>query len=162
MKLCNKCGAYNSDKRRNCVDCGEPLGEKLAAEEEAKIRKITGQKIEKLYNKKDPLYVSLYDKIFGVLAVAGAVAFVVLMIINYINNRADRILLIGFFILLLGALEAFVPKLSWALEKLRLGFSIDNADDADPGVFYFYGRKMFITFTVVLGVIILVTKFLKL
>lgn len=159
MKLCNKCGAYNSDKRRNCVDCGEPLGKKLSAEEEAKIRKTTVEKIEKLYNKKDPLYVSLYDKIFGILAVAGAVAFAVLMIINYINNRADQLLLIGFFILLLGALEAFVPKLSWALEKLRLGFSIDNADDAVPGVFYLYGRKIFITYTVVIGAIILIIKF---
>lgn len=161
MKLCNKCGAYNSDERRSCVDCGATLGEKLSVAEEAEIRKTTGEKIEKLYNRKDPLYVSLYDKIFGLFAVIGAVAFAVLMIINYVNNRADELLLMGFFIMLLGAFEAFVPKFSWALEKLRLGFSIDNADDAEPGVFYFYGRKMFITFTVVFGIILLIVKLFK-
>lgn len=162
MKLCDKCGACNSDRRINCVDCSAPLGEKLSTLEEEKIRKSTDEKIEKLYNKKDPLFVSLYDKIFGILAVIGIAISVALMVVNYINNRGKELLFIVFLFLLIGAFEAFMPRLSWSIEKLRLSFSIDDADEAEPGVFYFYGRKIFITFTVVCGFAVLVTKFLGL
>ncbi len=30
MKLCEKCGAHNSDERMFCVDCSEKLGKPLS------------------------------------------------------------------------------------------------------------------------------------
>ena len=58
LKLCEKCGAQQSDSRNFCIDCGELLANKLE-NNESKI----------MNNKIDPLYVSIFDKIVGYISI---------------------------------------------------------------------------------------------
>ena len=61
MKVCSKCGATQSDDRLFCVDCGETLGKSLSESEEKAVRQQTEQKIDGMYNKTYPLFVSKPD-----------------------------------------------------------------------------------------------------
>ena len=54
MKICPKCGVTQSDKRTSCVDCGTRLEDPVSKEIEAKLQAEGEQKLEKLYNKRDP------------------------------------------------------------------------------------------------------------
>ena len=56
MKICPKCGVTQSDKRTSCVDCGTRLEDPVSKEIEAKLQAEGEQKLEKLYNKRDPLH----------------------------------------------------------------------------------------------------------
>lgn len=62
MKICCKCGAHNSDERFFCIDCNEKLGSSLSKAEEAKINEDINESLENMYNKRDPLHVSKFDK----------------------------------------------------------------------------------------------------
>ena len=80
VKICNKCGAYNSDDKMFCIDCNEKLGDKISAEQENKIHNATDIAIEKLHNSKDPLYISKFDKFLGFSSLAGILAHIILLI----------------------------------------------------------------------------------
>jgi hypothetical protein len=41
---------------------------------------------------------------------------------------------------LLSSLKALVPKVLWAIEKFRLSFTINDADNAEPSNFYFIAK----------------------
>ena len=66
MKICTKCGAYNSDDRKFCVDCSEKLGNVLSASEERQMRDNLNKRMDEMYNRNEPLYVSKFDKAIGV------------------------------------------------------------------------------------------------
>ncbi|MBR5472918.1 MAG: hypothetical protein IKU82_02910, partial [Clostridia bacterium] len=87
MKLCKKCGAHNADDRIFCVDCGEPLGAKLTPEQENKQNEALSQQLEKMYNRRNPLYVSCFDKIVGSIAIAGAIGALIGVIFALINGQ---------------------------------------------------------------------------
>lgn len=160
MKICDSCGAYNSDERNFCVDCNEKLGERLSDAQEIRVREDVGEKLEEMYNKRDPLYVSRFDKFLGLTAAIGAVLGVVLIIIGKLGQRNFDFLWIGFIFLLLAAIEALVPQVLWAIEKLRLSFYIHDADDAEPSDFYLFCRKASVIISLVVGVVILAVALL--
>lgn len=156
MKICEKCGAHNSDKRSFCVDCNEKLGDKLSEFEEQQIQEKLDEKMENMYNKRDPFYVSLFDKIIGAISLLGVLCGLVLMIIGKISQRDFEYMWLSAISFLLTSIEAFIPRLTWTIEKMRLGFYINSADDAEPSEFYITCRKAAILLTFCIGVLILV------
>lgn len=155
MKVCAKCGAHNSDERNFCVDCNEKLGDKLSAIDEQQMRANMNEKIEEMYNRKDPLYVSTFDKIIGGASLIGLLCTLVLIVISKITERSLDFLWIGVIFFLLASLEAFVPKLTWSFEKLRLSFFINDAENAEPSGFYIACRKAAILISVAVGIAVL-------
>ncbi|MBE6779414.1 MAG: hypothetical protein E7545_00410 [Ruminococcaceae bacterium] len=142
MKVCRKCGAYNSDERMFCVDCNERLSDEINAEQQKAIESQIDANIEKLYNKTDPLYVSVFDKIIGIACI---VLSLLLLVLGFVLMLKDRGSLLPFYIIIFGiagALEALIPKISWELEKISLSFRVNNADDLTPSHFYLIGRKV--------------------
>ncbi len=155
MKICAKCGAYNADERFFCVDCNEKLGDKLSAVEEQRMRDNVNDTIEEMYNRKDPLFVSKLDKALGIGSGIGALCSLMLIVIGKITHRSADSLWVGILFFLLAVIEALVPKVSWAIEKMRLSFLINDADNAVPSDFYIIGRKATIIISVVVGAAIL-------
>jgi hypothetical protein len=142
MKICQNCGAYNSDERMFCVDCNEKLSDTINPEQQKEALAKTDATIEKLYNKKDPLYVSLFDKIVGVACI---IFSSLLLVLGFVLMLKDRGTSIPFYLIIfgvVGALEAFLPQISWELEKLSLSFKVNNVDDLTPSSFYLIGRKI--------------------
>lgn len=142
MKICQNCGAYNSDERMFCVDCNEKLSDTINPEQQKEALAKTDATIEKLYNKKDPLYVSLFDKIVGVACI---IFSSLLLVLGFVLMLKDRGTSIPFYLIIfgvVGALEAFLPQISWELKKLSLSFKVNNVDDLTPSSFYLIGRKI--------------------
>ncbi len=160
MKICEKCGAHNSDDKMFCVDCNEKLGNKLSASQERKIREEVSGQIDAMYNKKDPLYVSSFDKIIGAISAVGLMTTLVLMLLSGLTHQDIKILLCAGIFLLVAVIEALVPQVSWTLEKVRLSFTVLAADDLEPSDFYLKGRKIGIVCAVAFGIIMLVASFL--
>ncbi len=152
MKICKKCGAHYADDKIFCLDCNEKLGDNLSASEEQRMRANLNQKIEEMYNKRDPLYVSKFDKVIGLLSLMGSTIALVFVLIRISIRQNIDFLLYAIIFLLLSSAEALIPRLTWELEKLRLGFYINGADDAEPSDFYLKGRKIAIVSTAVLGI----------
>ena len=160
MKICSKCGAYNSDERNFCVDCGEKLGDKLSAVDEQQMCDNMDEKIEAMFNNNDPLYVSKSDKIFGLISLVGALCSLILIIIGKVTERSFDFLWFGIFFFLLAIIESFVPKLTWAFEKIRLSFTISDVDNAEPSEFYRVCRKVAIIISVAVGIAVLTINLL--
>ncbi len=160
MKICTKCGAYNSDERIFCVDCNEKLGDKISAIDEQQARDSVNEKIEKMYNKKDPLYVSKFDKVMGLVSLIGVLCSVILIVIGKVTERNFDFLWVGIVFFLLASVEAFMPKVTWAIEKIRLSFFIRDTDNAEPSGFYIVCRKVSIVISVLVSIVILVVTFL--
>lgn len=160
MKICEKCGAFNSDDKIFCVDCNEKLSEKLTAATERKIRAELSEQMEEMYNKKDPLYVSRFDKVMGAVALVGAVTSAVLMGISVFTQIDIKIPLCALIFFLISVVEALIPKIMWELEKLRLSFTIMGTDGLEPSDFYLKGRKIGVVAGIVLGAIMLWASFL--
>lgn len=156
MKICNKCGSYQSDDQFFCIDCGEKLGSSISDEEAKKIKNQTELKIDKLYNRTDPLNVSAFYRACGISALIGAASAVVLSIV--FRNRMESALsaLYSVILFVLCALNALVPKLLWNIDKFRLSFIINGSEDAEPSYFYFITRKITIIGSFVFAVIILI------
>ncbi len=161
MKICEKCGASNSDARRFCIDCGEILGEKLSAFQEKQYRDKIGEQIENMYNKKDPLYVSLYDKIIGVISIIGVIVSLVFVVTNLIFGKSSEALMMSIVLFVLAVVEAFVPKFTWSIEKIRLGFYANGADELEPGQIYFWCRKITMTLSVIGGITMIIISYLQ-
>lgn len=160
MKICAKCGAHNSDERIFCIDCNGKLGNKLSSLEEQQMRENVSEKIEEMYNKKDPLYVSEFDKAMGLVSLVGALCSLVLIVIGKVSQRNFELLWIGIIFFVLACIEALIPKVMWSIEKLRLSFFINNVDDAQPSSFYMNCRKAAIVISVAVGIVVLVVSFL--
>ncbi len=141
MKICDNCGAVNSDERFFCVDCNEKLDDAVSEKERDRIEEGIDSKIENLYNKKDPLYVSRFDKAMGVILILGVLATFVLFVIDIFTGFTSQGLWMALILFVLGIAEAFFPQISWAFEKMRLSFYVNGSDDAEPSDFYRYSRK---------------------
>ncbi len=161
MKICTKCGAYNSDERFFCVDCNEKLGGKLSAADERRMRDKVDEKLEEMYNRNDPLFVSRLDKALGIASLIGALCSLILLVIDKLTPRGFDLLWFGTLFFLLAAVEALVPKVTWAIEKLRLSFLISDADNAEPSGFYITCRKIAIVISAAVGAVILAVNLLN-
>jgi len=156
MKLCDKCGAHNSDTRVFCVDCGETLGEKLSDAHERQLQESLNENIEKMYNKTDPLHVSVLDKTVGVTALIGGAASLIGALFNPFSAPNGEGFWWALVFFAITALDAFVPQLTWELEKMRLGWYVNGADDLRPGDFYRIGRRVGIVVALLIGIALLV------
>ncbi|MBR5540651.1 MAG: hypothetical protein IKU56_04655 [Clostridia bacterium] len=152
MKVCEKCGALNSDNRFFCVDCHEKLGDAVSEREQGDIEQGLDTVLENLYNNNDPLHVSWFDKVMGILSLVGAVASLVLLVVGLVTQRDFTVLWVAVFFFALTAVEALVPKFMWSLEQLRLSFHISNFEDTEPSMFYKTSRKICIVIGAGVGV----------
>lgn len=162
MKICGKCGAHNSDKNFFCVDCNEKLDDPISAKDEERIENSIDQRIEKLYDKTDPLAITIFDKIIGCVCILGIVTLVILFFIALFKNRSLEVYYVGFVFFIFGALDALVPQITWTLEKLRLSFTISDPENAEPSQFYVIFRKIGITICAVIGIIMISTAVFQL
>ena len=160
MKVCQKCGAYNSNKRQACVDCGERLGNKISSREENTINDNIDKKLDKMYDSDDTLYVNLFDKIIGFGSLIGLLLLIIIAIIMLATKKypAGYFVIFGFFSFVLAAIIALLPKALWSIEKFRLSFTISNIDDATPSSFYAYCRKGTALVLSIAGVVILISS----
>lgn len=155
MKLCEKCRCENADTRVFCVDCGATLGEKLSDAQEAIHQENLSDNIEELCNRNDPLYVSPFDKIVGVVALLGCVASIVFPFLWPYTMTDDHPYLWAFILFACAALDAFIPHLAWGLEKLHVSLWADGAEDLQPGKAYLVGRRIGNAVAVALGALLL-------
>ncbi len=151
MKLCDKCGAINSDDRFFCVDCNEKLGDKLSDAKEKEISEDVAQKLENGYNHSDPLYVSLFDKIIGFSCILGIVLLIVAFILCTIKEKRVSYIGCGFIFFVYGIIEAFFPSLTWELERMRLSFTVADTSGAEPSGFYITFRKISEIIAIIIG-----------
>jgi len=142
MKICTKCGAHNSDNRFFCIDCGKKLGKKLSPLEEEKANAALNEKLDEMYNKNDPLYVNLFDKIMGYLSLTLALGTFIFIIISLFISVNSGILWFSVLFFILASLEALVPEIMWAIEKVRLGMTISDADSVLPSSLYLIMRRV--------------------
>ena len=142
MKICDSCGAYNSDDRGFCVDCGEKLGDKISEKAEKELDRKMNEISEKMYNKTDPLYVSVFDRTVGTVSLVCLLLLFIICAAALFRQQSVIFSVYGFICLILSAVEAFFPKVNWEIEKFRLSFRISNPDDAEPSDFYRIMRKL--------------------
>jgi len=152
MKICEKCGAHNSDARNFCIDCSEALGESISDRQEEEINKSIRNKIEKMENESDPLAVTRFDKILGFVSIIGIILLIGLLIFGLFTKTDSAFLLWGVLFMALSSTEAFVPAIGWGIEKLRLSILYSNTDDVTPGMFYKIGRKLAILLSTAIGI----------
>ena len=157
MKICEKCRCQNTDTRVFCVDCGATLKEKLSDEQEAAYEQQLDESIEKLYNRNDPLYVSAFDIVVGILALIGCAAAVVFPFFKPAPESlyGEHPYIWAFACFVVAALDALLPQLAWGLETWRLNLWADGADDLQPSRLYLVGRRIGNTIALGLGVTIL-------
>ncbi len=79
MKKCKKCGAIQSDDRTNCLDCGAILGKPLSEEEADAVEDQLDDKLDGMAERAQDFYVSVPDKIMGILCIVIAVASLVML-----------------------------------------------------------------------------------
>ncbi len=156
MKVCANCNAVNSDNRFFCVDCGEKLDDALSENAQKRVEQAIDSNMENLYNDNDPLRVTLFDKIAGIMSIVGLVLCFSLLFANAFIKADLKYLWLSVFLFILSAIEALFPKFLWHLEKLRLSFTISNSDDAEPSTFYRFCRITAILFELAIGIIILI------
>ncbi len=162
MKICDKCGAYNSDNRQFCIDCGDKLGDPVSDRERQRAEQSIDANMEKLYNDNDPLHITLFDKICGAAALAGAVAGIPVWIFGLLSSKEPVFPLYALVFLLLSAVEAFFPALTWGIEKFRLSFTVDNVEDATPSPLYKWCRKASILLCLGIGLLLMAEMIIEL
>lgn len=163
MKRCPKCGARQGDARMYCVDCGQRLGRRLSAEEEKKADEDLGARIEDLYNRGDPLRVDRFDRVCGGIHLVGLTVLLTVLAL-YAGNvfpsgkaspETVPLALAGLLSFLVGAVDALCPRVTWALERFRMSFWADGAEDLTPSHFYFVCRRVSMVAFALLGALIL-------
>lgn len=151
MKLCEKCGACNSDDRFFCVDCNEKLGEKATPALEKQLEHNIDNAIDRLYDEKDPLNVNLLDRITGFWSLAGLAAAV------FVGFKSGFMYFVYLAVIFVPSLtDSFLPTLAWELHKLRLGFSVANADNATPSDLYRIMRRVANVILCIMGTVLAV------
>jgi len=81
MKKCPKCGAVQSDGRNVCLDCGTLLGRAMTKEETAAHEDALDERLSDLSERTEDFYVPLRDKVIGIIALAGIIAAIVLLVL---------------------------------------------------------------------------------
>ena len=156
MKLCEKCGAVNSDDKFFCVDCSEKLNEPVSDAERKHLEAELNGTLEELYVKTDPLAVTLFDKVAGSVCISGIAVLTVMFFIAVFRKCELGFYLYGFLLFALGVADAFFPRISWELEKLRLSFTISDAENATPSDLYMLFRRLGIALCAGLGAVVIV------
>lgn len=79
MKKCRKCGAIQSDDRTVCLDCGTMLGRPMTDAEEAQAEAALDDRLDGLAERAQDFYVSIPQKVMGILCIVAAVAAIVML-----------------------------------------------------------------------------------
>ncbi len=151
MKICPSCGVSQSDRRTECVECGARLDAPLNEQEAERVRAQQEEQLEKLYNRRDPLYVSLFDKILGGLMAAGALAVPITLLVGHNQVKPSIMAFAAFLFFAFGVVLAFFPKIAWEIGKLRMSVYMDGTDDLMPAGGT-KGRKIGLTVLLVFGI----------
>lgn len=141
MKICTKCGAYNSDDKFFCVDCSEKLSESISQTEETQIKNKLNDKLEKYGNASEPFYVSIYDKLLGGASIIGmAFCLVVAFMGRFQGNTAAFVISVVCFAL--AAFELLFPEPAWQIEKIFLSVRVSDWENAEPSRSYNFFRRI--------------------
>ncbi len=81
MKKCSSCGAIQNDERSVCIDCGKVLGKPLDQAEMSAVEAATRESLDNMAERTDDFYVPIYDKIFGIVAIIGIIAAIILLVL---------------------------------------------------------------------------------
>lgn len=126
MKLCEKCGTPQKDENFRCVECGAILPSPLSDKEEEIIEEQISDYIDKAADRSDDFTVGTREKIIVAADILGIVLSVIVMIFFSHEPDGDYICLMCALMFAMGAVDTAFPKLSWALEKLRLSRYVDT------------------------------------
>jgi hypothetical protein len=153
MKICDNCGAKQSDDRFYCIDCAERLGESIPDNVAKKIERETEDKFNELH---DPLHVSLEYKLVGIFSLIGIIVLIVFMIIYKRNFVKAPESLCSIILFAACAVYALIPKTIWKYDKFRLRIWLDNVDNAQPSDYYRISRKIVIYAFFILALLLMV------
>lgn len=161
MRICKKCGAYYPDDRTFCIDCNEKLGDILNEHDEKEARAKLDRQIQDMYNSQDPFYIGRFEKVMGMISLAGAVATLAVIIFKALTHGDFGIYMYSLVLLSAAFVEALMPRIPWELQKMRLHFSIMGSDYAEPSDYYAKSRKGAIIVCSLLGIALLVIFLVK-
>lgn len=88
MKICEKCGAHQSDDRQTCLDCGAVLGKPLSDEEERALNEDISDSLTGMSERTEDFYVSPRDRVLGILSIVLAVLMVILINVYSVQKNA--------------------------------------------------------------------------
>ncbi len=89
MKICEKCGAHQSDDRSTCLDCGAILGKPLSDAEERELNEDIADALTGMSERTEDFYVSPLDRVLGIVSIVLAVAMVILL--SYCGSRLSAL-----------------------------------------------------------------------
>lgn len=142
MKQYAKCGAFFSDDKGFCLDCGARLGASLPPEEEKRFSEQAARQIDSAAEGLDGLRVSAKERIVGIaLLVLAPLSLTLAFLAGNETDAPVYFFLVCPLALVIG-LNALFPKLAGAMEKFWLKMRIDNAEDATPSDLYVISRKI--------------------
>lgn len=124
MKKCKKCGAVQNDERTTCVDCGAMLGRPMTEAEEEQSEAELDDRLDGMAERTQDFYVSLPEKIMGILCILGVIAAV--MMLNLVGAEKPK-------------LEELVPE---HMMITHSGFGTVTAMGFDPGTGEFYEEEI--------------------
>lgn len=142
MKQCAKCGAFCSDDKGFCLDCGTRLGAALPPEEEKRLAEQTARQIHDAAEGLDELRASAKERVVGIALLSLAPLSLALAFLAGGETDAPVYYFLVCPLALVVGLNALFPKLVWAVEKFWLRMRIDNAEDATPSDLYVISRKI--------------------
>jgi len=90
MKICEKCGAHQSDDRSTCLDCGAILGKPLSEEEERELNEDISDTLHGMSERTEDFYVSPPERVLGILSIVLAIAMVILLNVYSVQKSALR------------------------------------------------------------------------
>lgn len=144
MKICKKCGAWQSDEKSLCVDCGAKLGDSVSPEEEVKTARNLTEKVKKLERSGDELSCSIFERICGIgMLVMGAASGVLCLFPKLVGDGRGLLFTIFIIGIVLG-FSALTPKLAWELEKLKYSLSVESSENVSPSGFWLAFRKIIV------------------
>ncbi len=136
MKKCKTCGALQRDDRTTCVDCGSVLGKPMTDAEEETLHSALDDALDGMAERAQDFYVSLPEKIMGILCIIGAAAVLILlnlvgvektslekqipeqMMVTYTGNVIITAFL-GLVACIAAAPMLLVPRFVWFIDTLK-------------------------------------------
>lgn len=141
MKLCEKCGTPQKDENFRCVECGAILPKPLSDKEEEIIEDQISDYIDDAADRSDDFHVGTREKLLIAADILGFIMSFVVMIFFSDKSEGDYICLMTALLFALVAVNTAFPKLSWALEKIRLSRYVDTYD-LSPSDWYVTSQKI--------------------
>lgn len=136
MKICEKCGAINTNERFFCADCGEKLPAPVSKAYETEINGRISNTGDRLMRESDPLSVTTFDRITGFVSVGG-----LLLVGARLQRFNPELILYSMPFFVVEIISSFLPRMLWFFEKIRLSFTISGSENAEPSDWYLFWRK---------------------